>query len=322
LHPNSQQIILIIPPSPGLPVGRQGFGGQSKSSNHQIIKSSNHQITMNTNKILNKINFLVIIVTTVLVLSACKGGNKPAEQDQLMSDSLSKMLLAAEVQEVLLPLPTPFEMTKMLNEIGATYSAKNMNAASKVEKYVTESSKAVNLGIYGADLVYASTYEQQQDIQVYLNAIKTLADQLGVTYDYSSLLSEEYKEKLNNKDSLTSIVTNTINNTYQYLDQKSNPDLAVTMISGMWVELMYIATNISENSYNFTGLVDIISRQKASYEKVMELLASKNTNADIKGLETKLQVLKPAFDKVAAGLSEQDYNLILKTIRSVRASLV
>jgi hypothetical protein len=262
------------------------------------------------------------MVSTAFVLSSCKGGNKQAAQDQLMSDSLSKMLLAAEIQEVLLPLPTPFEITKMLNEIGATYSAKNMNPADKVEKYITESSKAVNLGIYGADLVYASTYEQQQDIQVYLNAIRTLADQLGVTYDYSKLLSDEYKEKLNNKDSVTSIVTNTIYNTYQFLDQKSNPDLGVTMISGMWVELMYIATNISENSYNFSGLVDIISKQKTSYEKVMELLASKNTNADIKSLETKLQVLKPAFDKVSAGLSEQDYNLILKTIRSVRASLV
>ena len=166
-------------------------------------------------------------------------------------------------------------MTKMLNDIGATYSAKNLNAANKVEKYITESSKAVNLGIYGADLVYASTYQQQQDIQIYLNAIKTLADQLGVTYDYSKLLSEEYKEKLKTRTHLPVLLPIPFINTYQYLDQKSNPDLAVNMVTGMWVELMYIATNISENSYNFTGMVDIISKQKASYEKVMELLASK-----------------------------------------------
>jgi hypothetical protein len=94
------------------------------------------------------------------------------------------------------------------------------------------------------------------------------------------------------------------------------------MITGMWVELMYIATNISEDSYNFTGMVDIISKQKASYEKVMDLLASRNTNPDIKNLETKLQALKPAFDKVDAGLSETDYNLILQTIRSVRGSVI
>jgi len=127
---------------------------------------------------------------------------------------------------------------------------------------------------------------------------------------------------MNNKDSLTAVVTNTIYEAYEYLDQKSNPDLAVSMVTGMWVELMYIATNISEDSYNFTGMVDIISKQKASYEVVMGLLTSKNANASIKDLETKLQVLKPVFDKVDSGLSEKDYGLILQTIKSVRSSLV
>jgi hypothetical protein len=277
---------------------------------------------MCTKKILSSISSLAIVVLALFFLSSCKSGSKTSEQDQLAADSLSKALLASDIKEVLYPLPAPFELTKMLNDIGATYSSKNLNAAAKAENYITEQSKAVNLGIYGADLAYASTYQQQQDIQTYLNAIKTLADQLGVTYDFSKLLSEEYKAKFENKDSLTAIVTNTIYDTYQYLDQKSNPDLAVNMVTGMWVELMYIATNISENSYNFTGMVDIISQQKASYEKVMSLLAARNANADIMALETKLQALKPVYDKVDTGLSEADYNLILKTIKAVRNSLV
>jgi hypothetical protein len=277
---------------------------------------------MRTNKIISKISFLAIIVTTILFLASCKGGIKSANQDQLAADSLNKELLASDIKEILYPLPTPFEMTRMLNDIGATYSSKNLNAAKNTEKYITEQSKAINLGIYGADLAYSSTYQQQQDIQTYLNSIKTLADQLGITYDYSKLLSAEYKAKFENKDSLTAIVTNTIYDTYQYLDQKSNPDLAVNMVTGMWVELMYIATNISENSYNFSGLVDIISKQKASYEKVMSLLTSRNANADIKSLEIKLQLLKPVYDKVDTGLSEADYGLILKTIKAVRSSLV
>jgi hypothetical protein len=277
---------------------------------------------MYTNKILNKISFLAIIITAILFLVSCKGGNKSTDQDQFAADSLNKELLASDIKEVLYPLPTPFEMTKMLNDIGAVYSSKNLNAAGNTEKYFTELSKAVNIGIYGADLAYASTYQQQQDIQTYLNSIKTLADQLGITYDYSKLLSNDYRAKFENKDSLTSIVTNTIYDTYQYLDQKSNPDLAVNMVTGMWVELMYIATNISENSYNFTGMVDIISKQRASYEKVMSLLTARNNNTDIKALEIKLQVLKPVFDKVETGLSETDYNLILKTIKTVRGSLV
>ena len=63
---------------------------------------------MNTSKFLNKINFLVIILTTLLMLSSCKGGNKSAEQDQLVSDSLNKMLLASEIKEVLLPASHSF----------------------------------------------------------------------------------------------------------------------------------------------------------------------------------------------------------------------
>lgn len=277
---------------------------------------------MYTTPWIRNISSFTIVIIALMLLVSCKGGNKAADQDQLSADSLNKALLASDIKEVMYPLPAPFELTQMLNDIGATYSAKNLNPAGKVEKYVTEQSKALNLGIYGADLAYASTFQQQQDIQTYLNAIKTLADQLGVTYDYTLLLSDEYKAKFENKDSLTAIVTNTIYSTFGYLDQQSNPDLAVSMVTGVWVELMYIATNISQDSYNFTGLVDIISKQKASYEKVMSLLASRNTNADIKDLETRLQVLKPVYDKVDAGLSQADYNLILKTIKDVRNGLI
>ncbi len=272
--------------------------------------------------IFSTISSLAIMFTALFFLFSCKGGNKPSEQDQAAADSLNKELLASDIKEVLYPLPTPFDITKMLNDIGATYTPKILNGTNQVEKYITEQSKALNLGIYGADLAYAATYQKQQDIQTYLSAIKSLADQLGVTYDYSKLLSDEYKTKFENKDTLTDIITNTIYDTYQFLDQKSNPDLAVNMVTGVWVELMYIATNISEASYNFTGLVDIISKQKTSYEKVMELLASRNANADIKALEAKLQVLKPVFDKVESGLSQADYNLILTTIKEVRKSLI
>jgi len=277
---------------------------------------------MYTNNWLNRINSLTVIVAALFFIMSCKGGVKPAEQDQLAADSLNKELLASDIKEVLYPLPAPFEMTKMLNDIGATYSSGNLNPANKVEKYITEQQKALNLGVYAADLAYAATFNQQQAIQTYLSSIKTLADELGVTYDYSKLMSEEYKSKFENKDSLTIIVTNTIYDTYQYLNQKSNPDLAVDMVTGVWIELMYIATNISRDSYNFTGLVDIISNQKASYEKVMSLLAARNSNPDIKALETKLQVLKPVYDKVETGLSQADYNVILATIKEVRNSLI
>ena len=262
------------------------------------------------------------VLVVMLILASCKGGNKSTEKDLLTTDSLNKELFALDVTESVYPLPTPFELTTMLNDIGATYNSKIVNPSANVNKYLTEQSKAVGLGIYGADLTYASTFQQQQDIQTYLSDIKTLGDQLGINVDYTKLLSDEYKEKYNNKDSLKSIITRTIFDAYQYLDKKSNPDLSVLMVTGVWIELMYIATHVSEDSYNYTGIVDIIVKQRDSFEKVLNLLNSRNTNIEIKNLETKLQVLKPVYDKVTSGLSKQDYEMILLTIRSVRNSII
>jgi hypothetical protein len=265
---------------------------------------------------------LSIVVAATIILVSCQGGNKPASDQQSVKDSLSKAEISKDVKEIVYPLPTPFEITNMLNDIGAKYVASSLNPAEKADKYFTEKNKAVNLGIYGADLAYAATYSQKQDVELYSKALKTLIDGLGINIDYSAMLSDNFKQKVNNKDTLTKVVTNTFFDTYKYLNEKNNPDLAIMMASGMWIELMYIATHISEDTYHNTDLVRIIVKQKDSYGKLLKLLNDHEANKDIKELETKLLVIKPVFDKVESGLKENDYLLILKTIQSVRKSIV
>jgi hypothetical protein len=267
-------------------------------------------------------NNLVIFIATVLVLVSCQGGNKSGNQEQASADSLNKEEISQNVKDVVYPLPTPFEMTTMLNNIGASFVSSALNPSEKAEKYFTEKSKAVNLGVYGADLAYCATYDKKQETQMYMKAVKTLIDDLGITVDYSRMLSDEFKEKVSNKDTLVQVITSTIFDTYSYLNEKSNPDLAVMMVSGMWIELMYIATHISEDTYNNAEMVKIISSQKIALGKLLGLLESRSANADIKDLKNKLEVLRPVFEKVDNGLKPEDYKIILKTIETVRNSFV
>jgi hypothetical protein len=262
------------------------------------------------------------IIAAVIILASCKSGKSGTANDTASTDTVNKKALSQDVKEVVYPLPTPFEVTKMLDQIGAKYNVSILNPTSKAEKYNTESSKAINLGIYGADLAYAATYDQKQDIKLYSATLKTLVDQLGINIDYSKIMSDENKEKFNNKDSLVHFITNTFYDTYSYLGKKSSPDKAIIMVSGVWIELMYIATHISQDTYHYTGIVKLITDQKDSYAKLMDLLAGKNSNPEIKDLETKLLVLKPVFDKINNGLSENDYLVILKTIQDLRKSFV
>lgn len=263
-----------------------------------------------------------IVLIIAVAITACQSANTPSGEPSTNTDTLNKNELTQEVQSVVYPLPTPFEMTKMLNDIGASYVVSALNPVDRAEKYFTEKSKALNLGIYGADLAYATTYNKEQDIKLYLKAVKTLIDQLGINVDYDKLLSDDFKQKVNNKDTLVKVITNTIFETYDFLSKKSNPELSVMMVAGMWTELMYIGTHISKDTYNNTQMVNIIAKQKESYNKLVELLAKYNTNKDIKSIEEKLMILKPVFDKVDKGLHENDYNLILNTIENVRKSFV
>jgi hypothetical protein len=267
-----------------------------------------------------KTNLAIILAFTV-ILASCKSGSQSGNQDQ-NTDSLNKAEITQNVKDVVYPLPTPFEMTKMLNDIGAKFIGTALNPANKVEKYFTEKSKALNLGIYGADLAYCATYDKKQESQVYMESLKTLIDALGINIDYRKMLSDDFKAKVNNKDTLIQLVTNTFFETYQYLEGKSNPDYAVMMVSGMWIESMYIATHISADTYNNPEIVKIIANQKDSYTKLMELLAKRNANTDIKELEQKLNTLKSAYDKVDQGLRKEDYQLIMKTIENIRNAFV
>lgn len=266
-------------------------------------------------------NSLAIAVLAVLLLGSCQSGNKSASSESA-ADTLNKDTIAQVVKEVVYPLPTPFEMTQMLENIGAKYIATSLNPVDKADKYFTEKDKAVNLGVYGADLAYAATYNQKQQTELDLKAIKTLVDQLGITVDYSSLLSDQFKDKMNNKDSLIKVVTDTFYSTYQYLNEKSNPDLAVMMVSGMWVELMYLASHISKDTYSNTDIVKIIFEQKESLTKLTDLLGTRNSNSDIKDLQNKLLVLKGVYDNVQTSLTKAELNTIITTIETVRASFV
>jgi hypothetical protein len=271
------------------------------------------------NLILNRLAGLLAIA---ILLTSCQSSPQPAGTEKAAKDSLNMSEISKDVKDVIFPLPTPFELTRMLKDIQADYVSATLNPANKVEKYFTEKSKAVNLGVYGADLAYAATYDQKQDVKIYSKALKNLVDQLGINIEYNKMLNDNFKEKINNKDTLSKIITNTFFDTYKFLNEKSNPDLALMMVSGMWVETMYIATNISEDTYHYSGLVQIIANQDESYSKLMKLLNSRNADKDIKNLETQLEVLKPAFEKVKSGLTEKDYLLILNTIKSVRKSIV
>ena len=130
------------------------------------------------------------------------------------AEVISKESVEQEVREFVYPLPTAFEVTEMLNRIEAAYMPAICNAKENYDKYMIESKRALNLGVYSADLCYANTYNQSALVKEYMDVIKKVIDALDMTQAMDPELPSKMESNENNKEELTKIITDTFYDSY------------------------------------------------------------------------------------------------------------
>lgn len=273
-------------------------------------------------KLFNLLPIAIVFVAIVLI-SACSGKTKKTDQDDSILTDLKKETVKEEVSDFVYPMPTGFEVAKMLNRIGASYILSLSNPAENAEKYFTEKSKALNLGIYGADLSYASTYNQKQNAIDYMNASNKLIEELGFEDAVDKELPEKIEQVENDKDKLIELISSTFYSTYEHLNKNSRGSVSMLVLAGTWVEGLYIATHISEDTYNNIEMIKIVMEQKAPLVKLMELLSRFESNADIASVIESLQPLVSTYDSIEEGsISKEQMIAISDQVAKLRDSIV
>ena len=164
---------------------------------------------------------IVIVLLPVLILAftglfSCK--NQKGSDDQEKIDIQELEELTKEIEEAVYPLPTSVEVIKMLTELEVGYMVGVSNVTGNVTNYVTSKSKSINLGVYGADLSYATLYNMNQEVINYLDAIRVLANDLSLPQLYSQELYDDIKNNFDDKDQLVNVLTSAFNGTFSFLD--------------------------------------------------------------------------------------------------------
>lgn len=240
-------------------------------------------------------------MTSLFLFAACGGGqqaNKVTQDENLPKDSLVK-----EVTKY--PLPTAFEVTNLLNKAGAGYILSISNTISNSDKYFTEESKAINLGVYGADLAYASTYQMKQETMNYLKVSKKMIDELQISTEFNSTFADRVEKNIDSQDSLIKIISDSFYKTYEFLTSNGKDNLSLLVMSGSWVEGVYITSEIEKTSKNPQDIIKILQGQDASLVKLLDLLDKNKSNADIAEMHTKLQVVADAYKTIQGDKVDQ-----------------
>jgi hypothetical protein len=224
--------------------------------------------------------------------------NKVEEEDEDVIPIINNNQNAVvNVNGEIFSIPSPIETSILLKNSGAIYNKTILNPASKLTQYTTNLSKAINLGIYGADLGYVTMYEQAQDAIGFLNASKKLADELNITGAFDTKTIERFQKNIGNKDSMLVLVSVAYRASDSYLKNNNRNDISALVLAGGWIESLYFATEIYKAKPN-DKIKRRIAEQKASLSNLIKLLTQYYNQSEYVAFIDSLNDLASIFEKI------------------------
>jgi hypothetical protein len=230
--------------------------------------------------------------------------------------------IEGKIESNVYPLPTSAEVIKMLSELEVGYIFGISNPVENSKKYFSSTARAINLGVYGADLSYATIYNIQQEVINYLDAIRSLSNELNMSKIYDETLYERIKQNFDNRDELVKVLTSAFNETYNYLSENDQQSLALLVVGGAWVEGMYLTTHVSEAAYQVAGISKNLLEQKKSYELFIELTKPYEPDPIVSDFVKKLDPIKTVYEGLGTSLTTQNIMDITKAIGEIREQIV
>lgn len=260
---------------------------------------------------------LPLLIISFTCLPSCKNASTGKQQNKIEMDQIK--VIEDQIEANVYPLPTSAAVIKMLTELEVGYIIGLSNPVENTKKYFSSTKRAINLGVYGADLSYATLYNNQQQVINLLDAIRSLSNELNMSGIYNEELYENMKQNFDNRDELVNILTEAFNDTYAYLSENDQQAQALLVVGGAWVEGMYLTTHVSEAAYQVAGISRVLLEQKKSFEMFLEITKPYANDQNVSDFVNVLNPVKEVYKGIGSSLTEQNIKDITKVINDVRS---
>jgi hypothetical protein len=279
-----------------------------------------------------RVYLLSSLLLVSIAFASCSGSKESGETStidtaQAGNDELNR---AAEEKYdyVISNIPIPFEILDRLFKSGVMFRKELTNPVTNNSKYLQNNSKALNLGIYGADLTYTICFEKFNELNPYLKNSKKLADDLGIPLAFNNESLKQYEEMRNNKDSLRDAVYRSYNEVDRTLKSNERISLAALVITGGWVEGLYIASSTASDTTLKPEvrkeLYGIVRRQSFHLDNIINLLKEFKSDAYFQQMVTDLQSVQQIYSsaKKKNEVDAEETTLILQKVSSIRNKII
>lgn len=199
------------------------------------------------------------------------------------------------IKKIFYTIPAPMEMASLIQSTGADFDGEVLNDVDNVSNYMSRKQRALNLGVYGANLSYTTMFERSKESLYYLSAVRQLADQLGASNIINDDLINRVETNKEVKDSLLNIVSDTFWSLNAKFKEDGMEDVSALVIAGGWVEALHLATAHVEGN---DELRQRIAEQKYSLSDLVKLIDTYENQENLADVRADLQALLEIFDEV------------------------
>ncbi len=244
-----------------------------------------------------KIYFLGLALS--LGLMACGGSD--TDTSEMQDPDLGKIdttnNMNMNIGGKLFSIPSPFQTATLIKNSGAPFNSSLLNPVGNKENYSTNFHKALNLGIYGADMGYLTIYEKTDDAPALISAVQKMADELGMGGAFNKELLERFTNNLEEKDSLMVLVSDAYTEGDRFLKNNDKNDIAGLILAGGWIEALYFSTSAVMEKKS-TEMIEQIGQQKATLDNLIQLIETYGNDESYSNLANELKDLYSEFENV------------------------
>lgn len=218
----------------------------------------------------------ILIMSSALIIACSNSGNKNKAATAEI-DEVSVAQIIEDLENI--PTPTTVELMEMINNLGLTYLYDVTNSLANQESYLSTKQKALNLGVYAADLSYDVAYQKKAETEDYLRCILTMASDLNISID-ADKISKQFETSIDNVDGLNTVLKDMLKESQYILNQTSQTETALLFLIGSWVESAYICVSASDLAANNMDFLKVALSHFEYAETILKYIESRKDNSD------------------------------------------
>ena len=243
-----------------------------------------------------------LVLILLILATGCKSGRKqgPGTIDEQESGEIVQRIEA--MKQVYHLCPSPAEMLSIIYVADLGFEEDLLDPVSNIDHYLDTRSTTLALGIYATDLAYCALFGRHEETLNYLEAVRSLAEQIRVTGAIDDKMIQQARDNVESLDSLFAISNQAFINMMFFCERNERQGTILMLSAGAFIESLYLAVNMVDDYDEAGTILQHLTDQKYALENLMSFAESlSGEDENVSAVMDDLEPIVKIYEGLKAG---------------------